>query len=861
MNRLQGKRRRRTDDAGGLPRTAPDMLAAAILFFAPLAMAGRHPWGRALYVGLVGCLAVSWLYSSMRDQKTLRRSGLEMISLLGLLVVVAQCVPLPTGWRQSLSPHIEQLLPAWNGPDSLIGSTWRTLSLTPHATREGGWILLAHLVWLTFWVQRLEHESDVRRALRWTALSGCWIALVGMLQYLFGNGKFLWVYENPFRDATGVLRGPFYNENHCAHYMALAWPCLWWWMGRVPKGNATFTVQGASSSTQALRWGLGLGLIGLLFAGALTRSRGGILALLLSVMASVLLSRWGSEGRDRWWPRLLCVGAVVLAALMIHGLGEVTTEVATLTSTSLDEIDQHGARRALWLAAWQIARAFPVFGTGIGSFREAFPLHYDPPQHVDYSYAESGFLHVLAETGGLGFLLLLGGCTLVLVRWRRAWFQSLISRGLRPELAACGAALLVSGFHSLFDFVWFIPACLSMTFVLVACVWRISQMTAEPERRSDLPYGDVVVAPWAWQGALIVVVVSVTQLLPSARASLPWEAYLRTVNDEELDANGRDSSQLNLDTVVVLRHLLEETVRLDPHHARARVRLAGLCLREFEMRQAQSDNPMALSQIREAALASAFPTRDAQDTWIDRVVGNRRLFLTQAVRHARNSLRLSPLQGDAYLYLSELSFLVDPRPEQQERWVEQALCARPHSGALRFAAGQQAILKGDVARGLEQWKRAYQMDPLLRPQIARQLVGRVPVQVFLDQFEPRPADMVALHEYCQSLGAHSDAALIATRYVDCIVNPSAPSTHSEEWQQAYTYATQIGDPRSRDCALQAVQIDPENYTMRRRLAMEFFAAGAFSDAVDQLEWCLRQTPRDRGLQGKLAMAREQLTTR
>lgn len=861
MNSLQGYRRRHAEGAECKLWSVSDLLAGATLFLAPLAMGGRHPWGRLVYVALIGLLTVTWLLASARDKLPLRRSGIEMIACLGLLIVLAQSIPLPVAWRHTLSPQIDTLLPAWQDADGVVGHSWRTLSLTPHATRLGGWIYIAHFAWFTFWVQRLRHEGDIRRALKWVGASGCWIALFGIAQYLFGNGKFLWFYANPFRTADGVLRGPFYNENHCAHFMALAWPCLWWWLGRVPAKPQSFQLQATRPSSQGTSWILGLGLIGLLFAGALTRSRGGILALGLAVVASVGLFKMATPGRDRRWSVLASVAVALLAALMVHGWSEVTTEVATLTSASLEEIDQHGARRALWNAAWQLAQSFPVLGVGIGGFRDAFPLHYDPPQQVDYSYAESGYLHLLAETGFAGFSLLLCFLVLVVARWCSAWRQSTAPRGLRAELAACGAALLVSFFHSLFDFIWFIPACLNLTLVLLACVWRIEQLSRSSLNSSD-SHRTIVVENWAWQAAAMVLLLGVALLLPSARGSSPWEEYLRVVNDEMMADHDTATDEMKLESLATCRHLLERTVSLDAHHARARVLLAGICLREFELRQNVSDNPMALSQIRDAALSSQFSSRAAQDAWIDRVVGKRRILLHCAQRNARTSLQSSPLQGDAYLYLSELSFLTDPRPKQQKLWTEQAMSARPLSSSLKFAAGQQAILQGDIPTGLQLWKRAYQSDPMLRPRIAQQLAGRIPMRVFLEQFEPELADLVGLYQACEENHADSDATLVAKWYVDQIMNRSSSQrSTSRDWQQAYTFAGKIGDARARQCAMEAVRLDPENYTLRRRWAMELYAAGEYLEAAVQLEWCLRQTPRDAGLHGKLAMAREQMAIR
>ena len=55
----------------------------------------------------------------------------------------------------------------------------------------------------------------------------CWpspatlLAVVGVAQYLFGNGKFLWIYQHPYRDTFDAVQGPFIDKNHFAHLLAL----------------------------------------------------------------------------------------------------------------------------------------------------------------------------------------------------------------------------------------------------------------------------------------------------------------------------------------------------------------------------------------------------------------------------------------------------------------------------------------------------------------------------------------------------------------------------------------------------------------------------------------------------------------
>lgn len=850
-----------------------DLIAGSVLILAPLFMAGRHPSGKLVYFLLTGTLALATL--TLRPPRwsfsTIRSSSLFTCVALALLILFVQILPVRPLLGSSLNAALDSVLPAWNASDGLMNSVWKTFSLAPTATRLGIWILFAHALWFAYWMHRIQTPSDLRYALRMAGLCGVWIALVGLAQYLFGNGRFLWVYENPFREARGVLRGPFYNENHCAHLLALCWPCLWWWMDQFsPRSTLGFSEsRRVGNATLGERWLLGVGLVGVLLAGLLTRSRGGILMLGLSVVTCVVSLLWVAPTRQRRWLPVASVAAWMLAALWIHGMSEVQTEFASMASASIDQIDPHGARRSLWQAAWKIGCQFPVFGAGGGSFREVYPLYYDPQQHIDYSYAESGYLHVLAETGWCGLSLLLFVLALIVRRFVSAWRTTRRDPELRSALVVCGSSLLVSGLHSVFDFVWFIPACLSVTLVLLACIWRIgdfSQLSqsgrgdASPGGRAVAtngvaePHPGVGVPSWAWQVMLALVGLGCLELWPSARASLPWESYLRLSSElESQSQEWQDPQQL-----ARMRRLLEQAVRFDPRHARARFRLAEVCLREFEYWQQVSDNPMALSQIRDAAFASEFRTRQDLDEWLQRLLGPRRILLDQAVRQARIGLREAPLHGEAYVYLSELSFLYDPSNERPSLWLQQALVSRPLSGAIRFAAGHREIVQGRLEPGLTFWRDAFQLDRSLRPAIVQQVAPRIPADLFIRQFRPELADLASLHDFYESQSATQDARVVAQYYLDRIASDHAESHEAGAWQRAYAMASKLSDPRAAEFARQAVRSEPDNYTMRRRLALELLASGAYSEAAGELRWCLAENPRDHSLLDKLTLAREQL---
>ena len=67
-------------------------------------------------------------------------------------------------------------------------------------------------------LQRLRRLEDIERWMRWVALAAVSLAVIGLVQYFAGNGRYLWIYEHPFRSADGAVKGPFVNQNHFAHF-------------------------------------------------------------------------------------------------------------------------------------------------------------------------------------------------------------------------------------------------------------------------------------------------------------------------------------------------------------------------------------------------------------------------------------------------------------------------------------------------------------------------------------------------------------------------------------------------------------------------------------------------------------------
>jgi tetratricopeptide (TPR) repeat protein len=281
-------------------------------------------------------------------------------------------------------------------------------------------------------------------------------------------------------------------------------------------------------------------------------------------------------------------------------------------------------------------------------------------------------------------------------------------------------------------------------------------------------------------------------------------------------------------------------------------------LRQFDAQQQTSENPMPLSQIRDAALASRFPTRQAQDGWLSAVLGDNRRLLDAALLHARRAVRLCPLQGEGYVYLAELAFLNSASAELKPALVDQALLVRPYSGVVLLAAGGEAALAGDNQRALNLWQQAFRLDPDQQTQIIELLAPNMPAETFLDSFHPDRAALGKLFYFYHSHALAEPARLVGLRYVEEVEREAQPADGSPAaalWDQAQEVHGLLGNTgRAVQCARNAVAHSPDDFAMHHRLATALLKNQEYAEAVSQLQWCLSRRPEEASLRAQLEQA-------
>jgi O-antigen ligase/tetratricopeptide (TPR) repeat protein len=850
------------------PQSVSDLLMwivdtglAAVLVFAPWFMGGRHPLGQLVLVSISVVVATAWAVRQTlsQSQVTWKISGSELLLLGAIALVVLQLTPLPSELLQTLSPHLGKLLPLWmpaTQPPDALGS-WNQLSLTPDATRAGLVMLLCYGLLFVVTLQRIETVEDVERLLRWFAVSAIVLATVGLLQYLTSNGKFLWVYQHPFRDTHDAVKGPFINKNHFAHLLALGLgPLIWSVQRALARVQAARDPKfGENALTSAdLEWlvmvqCIGLGVV--LFAGLMTLSRGGAIAMFAALAVSGgLLYRIGALS-SRFILSFGLVSLFIGGALAIHGYQRVSDRLDDITAASVEELDNAGVRRKLWAADLAATRDFASLGTGVGSHRDVYRLYLPETWDVEMTHAENGYLQVAMESGIPGLTLLLIGIGLA-TYWCLEALRSTKNRRTYVAAIAVASGLAASVLHSWCDFVWYISSCMSATVLLLACACRLMEFSRGGRERWVWIHWNISRPSLAMAVAIIVLVGGwmVTNRFCAAAAAPHWDQYLSFIGSAE-NAEG---------TAIPGEELLNDlraAVQWAPDDSRAHAALARMALRRFEEIQKSSPNPMPISQIRDAAMRSRFASRQKLDEWLSNAFGDHRRYLEEALWHTRLALVNCPLHGDAYLYLSELCFLENAHPETKDAYIQQALEVRPYDGDVLISAGREKALVGAWPQALEYWKRAFQCGPTQQKVlISVASSAGIGPQDFVEIFRPGWPEIRMVYEAYAPLAGHQELGQLRNVYLsaaETALGKMKQATAAVALYEMYGTFKRVGPPEQALAMLQqAVKANPNQPMYRRDLALELKNAGQYAAAEKELNWCLQRYPENRELRDALA---------
>jgi O-antigen ligase len=386
-------------------------LSLAAVAWGALAFGAVYPWAywplalACATTGLLGLFA-----RAAAPRAILKTPAIALVVFAA--AVLLQLVPVPVQVLSRISPAASPTLRAYS--ISFAGGLEHrhALSIEPAATWTALGLFVAFAV-LLLGTTRALSITGARRLVEGITILGVVLALVGIIQSPLFAGR---IYGFWIPQMSGAMPfGPFVNRNHFAGWMLMGLPlalgllcaAMVKGMRGVRRGWRHKLLWLASPDASRLILIAGAALV-MALSLALTLSRSGISAMAFSL----LLAGWFVT-RSLQSSRRKTVAIVYLLLLAVAVAGGVGTDtIAKRFSTTAEQFED---RRGAWEDAATIASAFPVVGTGLGTYGVA-TLQYQRHELTNhYDQAHNDYLQLLAEGGVLLTIpagLLIGALTL-----------------------------------------------------------------------------------------------------------------------------------------------------------------------------------------------------------------------------------------------------------------------------------------------------------------------------------------------------------------------------------------------------------------------------------------------------------------
>ena len=461
----------------------------ALLFWAPLPFGSNRPWAVALmviWVAVVGAIwALGWAagHCVVRTPFYRGRVALGLLALWSALLLL-QVTPLPAAWLAILSPgaaaaHAAQNL--YGSTDAVSALHGITLSIDPSATQRHLLLSVALTGYFGLLLLVIGRTSRLKHFVLMMVASGIVYSVFAL--YAYFTGASYWLFHEEV--VHEMAKGPFLNRNHFGTYIEI---CLACGVGLIV---ADFAPAQLTTGNQRLRWVLGvllspkarmrLMLIVMVIALILTRSRMGNAAFFTALIAGGVVALVFLHAG--WKTLLLFLGSMIILDVAVIGswIGveqvlkrvqgtALTAEVKRTEGLQEESVEDRTDQAISALAS---ARAFPLFGTGAGSFEAMYPRHKPPRYATTLNHAHNDYIQYFVESGLLGasllFALIVLAYLAVLRTLRSA--KHVVRRGL-----ALGAfiGMLSAMIHASVEFAFQIPA-VALLFTALLAVAFLAQ--------------------------------------------------------------------------------------------------------------------------------------------------------------------------------------------------------------------------------------------------------------------------------------------------------------------------------------------------------------------------------------------------
>jgi O-antigen ligase len=465
------------------------ILLALLLIFTPIAFGSVELWAFSLMeLGILLILVLAAVQRLSPSSGSSSHSALRtphsafaiLLLFLFLALLLFQMIPLPAGLLKVISPKTYQLRLELSPPGLDPSASSFQLSFLPFMTQIEfiKWLVLGGLfLFLLHWRPFEKGQRTIIQLVLAVVAVGIFESFYGMFEYFSGHRHILYLEGSSL--ITSVT-GTFINRNYFAGYLLLVIPLsVGFFLSRETYEKTEITgwrerLSSLDGRTLLLGFGIILMVLGLLFSS----SRMGIASLLLSFTFVSLVFRGTRKGRGFTRKSFLILGLALLWAAWI-GLDVV---INRFFSTSED----FKTRWMIWLNAYQIFKDFPIFGSGLGTFAQIFPMYRSFHVQGLVTHAENDFLQLAAEVGliGVGILFLL---FLLLFFKSASGIRALSANDPRRYIGTGGlVSILALMFHSVVERNIQVPSNAFLFTIIMAMVVTISRKSVKADSVNEL---------------------------------------------------------------------------------------------------------------------------------------------------------------------------------------------------------------------------------------------------------------------------------------------------------------------------------------------------------------------------------------
>ena len=814
-----------------------------------LCFAGRTASGQFILLLGTSLTACLWfLRRGFGSNYAWKWTGLEPVFLLAVGLFLFQLTPISDSLINTVSPNLQsylgQDLPAGSIPSAHFSSRWNFVSLAPRETRLSLVAIVCVIVLFLIMVQQFQDREKARRIVLSAGVLSAFYSVFGIVQYVFSNNKFFWVYEHPYTGTSAYSKGSFTNANHFAGFLALSLgPILAWTLcRRVKKLAQKDAWQSESQSDWHLLAG-GVAIVALLIGIVLTSSRGGMLLCGVGICVTLFFIIIKKMADSRL-PVLLSLGAIIsLAGISVVGDQVFQKNAEELVSGDLSKLDHKNARSFIWASNINAWKQFPWLGTGLGTHEDVIPaFHISDAGRMNYTHAENSYLQIGTETGLAGWLLLAASFVMIF----RALFLKIRSakpeRSDTPYYAGIAGSFSVFLVHGCYDFAWYAPAYILILGLYLAFLFSSQDdpIKTEPSAR-QWNYPPLIFAALAVTAGIL----ASRRVMPAATAEQGEFQYARYSQSR----NNFESPEEEIQLLRLRIVSLQQSLQADPEYSDNHLRMAKCLRRLFELQMQQANQAMPMSQIRAAVYSGGFENRRQLQTWLSNpsVMKQSLPVVKACLRHAKQSLKCCPFKSSSLLIQSDLCFIENPDALLPDYYLARAELTQPWSPEIPYTAGIHAWGQGEIDEALEAWKKVYPKDKKVARRIIEVVSTAFPPDVLIEIFEPdldQLTEMIKAYKPYNSEHGQTIILCLARATLDHAPEMT-PQEQEEVLVRAFTYlnASKLLEQTSIYIQL-ACEIQQDSLKMHNVFGRWLVKNKKYRLARPHLKYCLKRSSLD-----------------